>query len=478
MGHRRQLAGRSIEELRGHRTAVLIFTSALVIAIAYLALEVLPLVKGNQGELRGVLISLFAVILALCLLSTRPRLIIPVTSLIVFVSLLGLVALLLRSPGAYAFGLVPGNPGDFDINSSGALELYHYGHPPYAIEEKYHLVQPSLSFPFPTYAIYWLCSGFGLWGRAIAGLNFTVLNAVAAFVLIGVSYRLSSADLRTLSGPKRRVAILVGLFLALTSPFWLEVLTGNTAVLAACLMILGLWYARKRFARPGVIPGACLALGAMIKPNFAALLLYFPTARFRSLAQPRNVRARGGYMRVFLLTVICAISFIAASLVFPRGMHLDTYTAWLTQAGPVLQDEARWSRINISLLGLFNALSPRPVPPVVASVVLIGATIAFGLRYGRSSWMIWLVIPLLVSPITWTSYMGLALPAQFAIVYHCVKRERFVDLALLAASISLLWAPRTVTFLGAIALVVLLYLVLKLDPDEFVPEVAVRLVPS
>jgi hypothetical protein len=459
------LRKRSPECHRERLNAGILAFCVLVATVAYLGLEIIEFRRGNRGELRGALIASSSAVLALCALAPKRRVAIAIAFCLVAGSFLGVAVLLVHSPAAPALGLTLANPDDFDINYAGALELYGRGGSPYGIEHKYNLHNISVSFPFPTYAIYWLCAGLGLWGKARAGLALTIVNVAAALALIWGSFHLGGGGYRTLPGAKRLWFLAAALFLAGASPFWLAVLEGQTPVLAACLVILGLWSARNHFG----FSGGLLALGVLIKPNFSPLLLYFPIAYLRTLALPQRGADGKGYLRTFLLTGVAAGCFVAISLVLPHGMRTGTYIDFLTKVSPLLMHEAGDSR-NMSLIGLANRLLPVPLPPGPTAGLLLAAAIAFGMWRRQTSWLVWVVVPLLVSPITWAFYAGLMLPAQFAVACNSLKREHFVDLVLLLTSVGLLWAPRHLDALGAVALLVTFFLTLRLDPGDLIPS--------
>lgn len=440
----------------------------LSIALVNLTIASIARTADHFVLIRGALVLLLSGIFALCLLfrGTRPATII--ASVIIGLSALNVLDQLVRSPIAPLLRLDANYPRDFDTNFYGALELYKFGVSPYGIEEKYHLQNPSVSFPFPTYALYWVSSGFGLWGRITAGLIFTALNVMGALLLLWVSFKLSRIVLDGLATPDRAWLLLTLSFVALNSPMWKAVMLGQTPLVAACLLVVGLWFAGTRSFYHEMLAGSLLALGVMIKPNFSPLLLYFPIVWVRNLASSPEKGLASHHLRVFLFSGMFIVLFILLSVSVPHGIRVGTYIEFVSKITPVLEHEVSRG-FNISILGLLDGLLATAVSPKMVTLILMVATVVYGLRHRLVSWYVWLVMPLLISPISWEMYTALLLPTQFAIAREAVDRQRVFSLIVLLISVGLLAMAWYLP--GAVGLVIVFLMALGMDNrDHLIDE--------
>ena len=434
--------------------------AVLGIAAAYSFLESRAFLQGHHGEVRGAIVLVLSVCFALCLIAREARPARLVAIAVITLSTLGTADLLLHSPGAPVFGLSPRFEGDFKINLAGAREMYGQGRSPYHIEQKYHLPNFSVSFPFPTYAMFWMSLGFGKWGDRTAGIAFTILNLTAACVLIALSLKLAEVGLGSPLKQDPFSPSLLMLFILVNSQVWTAVFMGQTPAIAACLIVLGIWFARGSSALHEVIAGLALALGLLIKPNFAPLLLYFffvwRAARLRS-DQACAARA----LRIGVFTCVFALFLVLGSIV--GGVQVATYADFLHTSVPIIEEEVIRPN-NISVQGALAHIAPSLHAPRVVTAVLLVVVVILGLRYRLVSWAPWLVLPLLISPITWEFYTSLLMPVQLGLACACWQKDDRVGLAMLAISMGLV--SILLTLPGLIGLLVVFYLTILYASDD------------
>ncbi|MEW6027537.1 MAG: hypothetical protein AB1599_09625, partial [Planctomycetota bacterium] len=347
----------------------------------------------HAGRIRSLIMPILSAVFALALVWQRQKLVPYVAYAVISISIIGVIDLLIHNPGASLFGLSPRFPDDFNINFYGAQELYGCGDSPYDINSKYQLTNTSNSFPFPTYLIYWLCSGLGYLGKSESGLVLTILNLLLAFLLIKRSMRIANMNVPSLFRDDSKWPALILVFLVLDSMLWGVIMNGQTPIIAAYFLIAGLWYTDRQKILYEVFCGCCFALSIMIKPNYAPFLLYF----IISWRGAQNYHCP----RIFLFIICAVVIFIILTIAIPGGVHQGTYSEFINKVMPVLESKtANWS---VSLVGIIAALFPDGITPYVLSIILTALAVIIGL-YRKLSWHTWLVISLLLSPITWPSY--------------------------------------------------------------------------
>lgn len=424
----------------------------LGVAGIYAFLESRAFLQGHHGDVRGAIILALSVVFALCLIvrDARPVRLVAIT--VIALTVLGTVDLLLHSPAAPLLAMTPRFENDFKINLAGAREMYGHGRTPYHIEQEYHLPNYSVSFPFPTYAMFWMSSGFGRWGGTTAGIVFTLLNVAAACALIALSLKLADVDLESLLERSSSWLFLIVLFVAVNSQIWTTVFMGQTATIAACLIVLGIWFARTSFVPHEAIAGLALALGLLIKPNFTPLLLYFFFA-WRH-ARVRSERARAAaVLHVVLFTGAFALFLVLGSIA--SGVRVATYADFVHTSIPIVEREI-FEPNNVSVSGALADIAPGLRSPRAVTVVLLLITVLLGFKYRLVSWAPWLVLSLLISPITWAFYTALLLPVQLRLARVCSQKDDRVGLALLVISMGLIYILRTLP--GLIGLLAVFYL--------------------
>lgn len=426
--------------------AIIFFSILSVASFIYFIFTFLSYLKGQQGYFRGASIIFMSSVFVISLFFRKNKWTIIVAILLLIVSVASTVDLICHNPGASVLGLIPRFSNDFDINFYGARELYINGCSPYGIEEKYQLSNTSQSFPFPTYAIYWACSAFGRWGKDTTGISFTFLNLIAVLLFVWVGIKIAGVKILPLYD-NLWLSVTI-LFVTLNSLLWGIIMNGQTPLMAACFLVIAIWFTKKERIFYDILAGLLLVLGVLIKPNFGIFVLYFLITGIKDESYH--------HLRVFISFVLFIILFIIVTLVVPGGVNCQTYSDFITQVGPVLEQKII-SEGNISLVGLISGIVGNFVSAMVIMVLLVVASIIVAI-YKKLSWPVWLIITLLVSPITWGSYTVLALPVLFLIIRWCIKTNRIFDLGLLIIGSGMLYRG---SFIGVAGLIIIFYLILK-----------------
>ncbi|MCB9767882.1 MAG: hypothetical protein H6752_06765 [Candidatus Omnitrophica bacterium] len=389
----RELEGREESE-SSVRLLVLVF---LAISFGYLLWAESRHLQGDRGVLRGAVLFFLAGVFGFGSAVMTGRIAPVVRFCALFVLAVGAFDLIVHSPGCSIFGLEPRFKNDFEINLTAAQQMYGEGGSPYGIQEEFNLPNASISFPFPTYWVYWACSGFGGFDPATTGAIFTALNLFAAIVLIRAS--------RGLSGIGGDESELIW-FLTLISPIWGTVLIGQTPVMAAALISAG-WLTLRSEDFMHLTFGALLvAFGILIKPNFAPLVVGPLLIGLLDRRHQKQFNLSLGIIAALVGVALCAI-------LIPGGVGLDTLGEFRDVAVPKALTKVE-AHNNLSLVGFLHFLLPMPIHPKATGLFLVTILTALGV-VRRLDWKYWFLVPLIVSPITWGPYLSLALPVQFAL---------------------------------------------------------------
>jgi hypothetical protein len=456
----------------------------LLISFSYVILELYCFFHGEREMLRGAVVAFLSLCFSIVIFLPKTKFVRMVLYLLIFISALGALDLLFHAPGSSVLGLTPRFTGDFTINFYGAKELYTYNSSPYGIESKYQLINTSNSFPFPTYFIYWACSGFGLLTEAKTALLFTLLNLVAGAMLIWGSMKLSSLTLSVehrfeevehrFEETENFAFLLTTLFLILNSHLWRVVITGQTAIFAASCIALGLFILKENIPFKEIISGLLFAVGIMIKPNFAPFLCYFILIWFKSFGNKRlddigdkvgeDIGNKGlennryHCLRIFLATMSFIGLFVIITILIPRGVSLKTYWDFKEHIIPILEPKVI-SPKNISIIGLVKEYIHLNInSKYILGFLLIISLVVWWRK--ELSWPYWLVLPLIISPICWRQYTILLLPAQLFLAKQFVSKRKTFELQILIMSSGLLYVERYPIF-STIGLILILYLTLK-----------------
>lgn len=440
----------------------LILFILLFVSFIYFVYEIRNFLEGQRGYIRGSLTLFLSTIFAISLTCQKKKIILIIMVSIVLILSIGAIDLLFHNPGVSIIDLTPRFLNDFNIYYFGSMELYEYNDSPYGIEQKYH-VNISAGFPFPIYAIYWGCSGFGLLDKAQTGLIITILNIVLALLIIWLSLKLTGLNTIFRHRSDNIWWSLVILFFVFTSPIWGIIMNGLSTIIAGFFLISGLWISRTYLILYEVLSGLLLSIGIMIKPNYVPFLFYFLTNGVNQSAinlSTRNQKLHN--VRIFLFSILFFLFFVLLTIVIPDGVNLNTYLQFLNQVLPLWEIKiADWS---ISLIGLIKTLFPCALSSMIIFFILLTLLLIWGILK-KWSWHIWLVIPLLISPITWPTYTVILLPLYFLIAKQAVeKTDKSFELALLIIGTGTLYLRYNLV--SAVGLILIFYLALKQHPPE------------
>ena len=413
----------------------------LALSLVYLGWAAFHHASGERGVLRGAILFLCASLFLVGKRLEPSRTALLLKRGVIGVLGAGVLDLLLHNPGAGVLGIEPRYPDDFLINLTAARELYGFDRLPYGIQQAFNLPNASISFPFPTYWIYWFASGFGHLDDLLSGCLFTAINLIATMLLICRSFRLA--------GMRVAQAEMFWILLFL-SPVWGTILIGQTPTLAAACIVVG-WLHLRSDSKGSLLLGVVLvSLGLLIKPNFAPVLFGLFLERGNS-SNPRKP------LLVFGLIGASLGVILAGTLLVPGGVTLETYQAFREIALPKVLSKVGAPN-NLSLIGSLVRNLSLPVKPGFLAGGLGTLLVGFGL-WKKKDWRYWFLVPLVVSPITWSPYLALALPVQFALVGSC---DRMWNCAVVLSA-GLIALSRYET--GTVGLLILFFLVLVNDQD-------------
>lgn len=211
---------------------------------------------------------------------------------------------------------------DFSVNYRAALAVYRDGLSPYSVAAAY-------SFPFPSFYLYWLVSGFGQLNESQAWIVWWVINAVLWAVCVWLLWRLIP-----FSEPRRPDATTdLRRYAAVALPAALTLWQGQTAlmILLGLVLLHGGLVAGSSW-RMRLLGGVGLALATLIKPQLGLVgvgLLIFMAW------QPPTQRLR--IVTVLGASLISAMILIAATLLLPGGIALDHYVQFVRVLPSVAQ---------------------------------------------------------------------------------------------------------------------------------------------
>ncbi len=254
--------------------------------------------------------------------------------------------------GAAIFALrVPDvTPFDFHVNYQAAVGLYRHGDSPYSVHAAY-------SFPFPTFYLYWLASGFGSLSESQTWIVWWLANGAIWAACAWVAWRglprvnLTHRSRRECSpapqaardfqdrafSPSLNQDIREGVrrYALVTIPAMTTLWQGQTAL----LILAGLVGVQFALAQPGkrrlIVGGIGLGWAALIKPQLAlvgiGLGLWMIARRDRSAW--RVVRLIGA-------AAVTALIGVALTLILPGGVSLDTYRQFVQETLPQVASPA------------------------------------------------------------------------------------------------------------------------------------------
>lgn len=310
-------------------------------------------------------------------------------------------------------------PGDFSMNFRGALEIYGKLASPYSISG-------SVSFPFPTYIIYWFSS---LAGRLTISQSFSLFVIANSLIWLSVAallwkhYKVGEFD------PHSRL-LFVLLFLN-SSAFDAFAGTGQTTVFVSLALAIMLVSFSKAGLRWFLLGGAAAGTAALIKPQVSIVLVGLVVILFHQIWKREQIN----HLVASLAGAVAAFaSLIGISLLFPSGLKLQTYSEFFTSVLPSLSDPGAsrvWSTFGImrgnaspialivsGLSGVFGVNPSR-----LSSIATIAGLLAFSILTFRTSRsrlelaiLPWLFAPLFLTQVTW-SYSSVWIVPAFLFVF-------------------------------------------------------------
>jgi hypothetical protein len=288
---------------------------------------------------------------------------------------------------------------DFEVNHQAARAMYGMGESPYTVPDAY-------SFPFPTFYLYWVFSGFGALPETASWVVWWLVNAV---VWIGCAVVL----FRTLKPPRNAFPLFI--YTCAAIPAMATLWQGQTALfILAGLTALHVGLQDRRYA---IVGGVGLAFAAMIKPQLAlvglglaALWVFSPMAR----------RA---HTTVLVSAVISGLAALVLTVIIPGGVTLDTYREFFTAALPQVAQPTTTDLVTSgspAFVASWLALQAG-APPNVGNLVsnsVTGIMIIAGLYWTwqrrdrlaievAAAWGVWAMI---APRVAWTWYAAWCLP--------------------------------------------------------------------
>ena len=308
---------------------------------------------------------------------------------------------------------------DFSVNYDAAQALYAHGANPYSVQAAY-------SFPFPTFYLYWLASGFCSLSKPTAWIVWWIANAA---IWAGCALLLWRTLPRVTSARGRDMLRYGCVAIPAVATLW----QGQTALLIlAGLVAVHLALLPKHSRIMWTVGGVGLAWATLIKPQMA--LVGLGIALWLLLAI--RARRRDELPRIVWMlaaAVLTALLLIGATLILPGGVTLDTYQRFVTDALPKVARPGDAIEVIGSPAFVFAVIATRLGAPdtladilstVVTVVVLALAAFWTVRRANRplteiaAGWGVWAMV---APRVTWTWYAAWCLPYFLLAVHETVK---------------------------------------------------------
>jgi len=423
----------------------------------------------------GCLVSLIAIFPLAARLKISRRARIYIAAACILVLGLGQLAVFLHAPFADFV------PGDFFINFQASQELYAKLSSPYSITG-------SISFPFPTYFIYWLSSLGGSLSMNRSFVSFLVLNLLAWFIAAIVLWK--HFQFGRIDAYGRSLLVL---FLLNSSAF--DAITGNgqTTVFVMLALVVMLVAFSKESSKWFLAGGACAGIAVLIKPQAALILLGLLVILCYNLWHRRSCKP-------LLVSIAGAVGvivlLISVSLWFPAGLRVEFYGEFFGKVLPTLNDPAQSGvqtsfeiiRGNASpvalMVWLVSSLLGANVRglSIVITILAVGFFIVAVIKTARLPLSIamlpWLFAPLLVTNLTWAYSGAWILPACLFMISRFLQREKnaaaviicFTSYAFMRVGVNILF----LVSVGTLLVLFLRYFVDAQASEKFLPVVTGR----
>jgi hypothetical protein len=358
---------------------------------------------------------------------------------------------------------------DFQVNHQGALALYRDGLDPYSVPAAY-------SFPFPTFFLYWLLSGFGSLSETASWIVWWLVNALVWLVCAFLLWRTLP---RPTSPRERHFLIYAAVSIPAITTIWqgqtaLCILAGLTILHWAVLLriqenqslTVGARHASPlppnsesstgvpitppfspllagegsglRVGLPSkeILGGSGLACATLIKPQMA--LIGVGIALWAILAW-RSGRKNDAH-RAILIAVssgMIALLLLALTILLPGGVSLDTYRQFVTVALPQVAQPADALVIGspaftAATLAYSLGAPGRTVDLVASIATAIVLILAAWWTWQRSQrplieiaagWGVWAMV---APRVAWVWYAAWCLPFFLLTVQETLRQRRLI----------------------------------------------------
>jgi hypothetical protein len=317
---------------------------------------------------------------------------------------------------------------DFQVNHRAALALYRDGIDPYSVPAAY-------SFPFPTFFLYWLLSGFGSLSETASWIVWWLVNGLLWLVCALLLWR----TLPRPTSPRERHFLI---YTVVSIPAVTTIWQGQTALfILAGLVALhyALYSPLHEGEEPGVrvaspLPGSIgLAWATLIKPQMALVGVGLALWAILAWRSRRKDNARCAAIIVVSSAVI-ALLLLVLTILLPGGVTFDTYRQFVTVALPQVAQPADALIIGSPAFTAatlaYSLGAPARTVDLVASIataiVLIFAVFWTWQRAERplteiaAGWGVWAVV---APRVAWVWYAAWCLPF-FLLAVQQVIRQR------------------------------------------------------
>ena len=377
---------------------------------------------ANHIFLRGYLLLIFTLVLG-CALSFDYRNTFQKTIAILLISIV--LGFSLVSFGSWLIHPMwsgsPRDKEDYLINYMSSIELYENQHSPYEIHGLN--LPPSISFPFPTYFLYWIFSGFGKLDFSQGAFLYWIANLILLIISFFLWVKLFDLDRDYFRKYWKRAVIFV--FILLNALSWVVLSIGQSEIFIVFFVSFTLWSCYKSKQKwVLMLAGYGLSLAMMIKPHLSLFALYFAIAGIVILYSKRY---KSNHFWILVGLIIGTLFSIVGTLVIPNGVSYDTYLQFLTKVTPVLKFRFH-SIYNISPVVHLLTLSHIPVTSAISLLILIGLiAITWRATYRRmldlDSNLLWLTCTTIAFPVVWFYYNAWVIPVQLFIYKELFEKD-------------------------------------------------------
>ena len=310
---------------------------------------------------------------------------------------------------------------DLETNFRAALELYDGGGDVYS-------VPGAVSFPAPTFWLYWLATGFGAFGAAGVFITFSLMAAlcwIAAFFLLRDDLRHMLAQFST---PMQAQQFL---FILLAIPGTQSVGQGQTATMVLLGVVIT-WLALNNPRRMAhLLGGMALGAAATIKPQVALAGIGLLTVAV--IDADERPRAGG----TLLGAVLGGLAVMALAVILPEGVTFDHIREFFREVLPSLAPPTEEFKVHGSLAFLASVLmtragvaeGPADALSTAITLVIVAAFIWKTVRWRadgmplREVFAMWLAVAVFAPELTWNFYVAWTLPTFALLASDALRRE-------------------------------------------------------